>query len=191
MIALWATSGSTEWIAYTATLAVSAGVVYLLLGWFKMGWVSHFLRGGAGGLVFGFGVGLIVDQTPKILGVPKAEGSYFQVLIGVIKSLPETSIPTLIVGAISILILLLMRRFLPKLPRTIIVVILGIIVFFLARAGELRSVNGRPYPDRFAFDRFAEHAAGQPIDAHLGFTGDHFHWLQRLSGCSERSRLEV
>jgi sulfate permease, SulP family len=46
----------------------------------------------------------------------------------VIKSLPETSIPTLIVGASSILLLLLMRRFLPNLPRTIIVVILGIIV---------------------------------------------------------------
>lgn len=129
VIALWATSGSTEWIAYTATLALTAGMVYLLLGWLKMGWVSHFLSGAVlGGFVFGFGVGLIVDQTPKILGVPKAEGSYFQVLIGVIKSLPETSIPTLIVGASSILLLLLMRRFLPNLPRTIIVVILGIIV---------------------------------------------------------------
>lgn len=129
VIALWATAGSTEWIAYTATLAVSAGVVYLLLGWFKMGWVSHFLSGAVlGGFIFGFGVGLIVDQTPKILGVPKAAGSYFDVLIGSIKALPETSIPTLIVGASSIILLLLMRRFLPKLPRTIIVVVLGIIV---------------------------------------------------------------
>jgi SulP family sulfate permease len=129
VIALWATAGSNEWIAYTATLAVSAGVVYLLLGWFKMGWVSHFLSGAVlGGFVFGFGVGLIVDQTPKILGVPKAEGSYFEVLVGVIKSLPQTSIPTLIVGASSIILLLLLRRYLPKLPRTIIVVVLGIIV---------------------------------------------------------------
>jgi len=129
VIALWAAAGSPEWVAYTATLAVTAGLVYLLLGWLKMGWVSHFLSGAVlGGFVFGFGIGLIVDQTPKILGVPKAEGSYFQVLIGVIKALPETSIPTLMVGASSILLLLLMRRFLPKLPRTIIVVILGIIV---------------------------------------------------------------
>jgi MFS superfamily sulfate permease-like transporter len=81
-----------------------------------------------GGFVFGFGIGLIVDQTPKILGVPKAEGSYFQVLIGVIKALPETSIATLIVGASSILMLLMMRRFLPKVPRTIVVVIVGIVV---------------------------------------------------------------
>jgi high affinity sulfate transporter 1 len=129
VIALWATAGSSEWIAYTAALAITAGLVYLLLGWFKMGWISHFLSGAVlGGFVFGFGVGLIVDQTPKILGVPKAEGSYFQVLIGSIKALPETSIPTLIVGVSSIILLLLMRRFLPKWPRTIIVVVLGIVV---------------------------------------------------------------
>jgi len=45
VIALWATAGSSEWVAYTATLAVTAGLVYLLLGWLKMGWVSHFLSG--------------------------------------------------------------------------------------------------------------------------------------------------
>jgi high affinity sulfate transporter 1 len=128
VVALWATSGSSEWVAYTAALAVTAGLVYILLGWLKMGWISHFLSGAVlAGFVFGFGIGLIVDQSPKILGVPKASGSYFQVLIGSIKALPETSIPTLIVGVASIILLLIMRRFLPKWPRTLMVVVLGII----------------------------------------------------------------
>jgi sulfate permease, SulP family len=129
VVAVWATSGSPEWVAYTAALALTAGLVYILLGLLKMGWVSHFLSGAVlAGFVFGFGIGLIADQTPKIFGVPKAEGSYFQVLIGTIKALPETSIPTLIVGVCSIILLLLMRRYLPKWPRTLMVVILGIIV---------------------------------------------------------------
>jgi SulP family sulfate permease len=129
VVALWATSGSSEWVSYTAALALTAGLVYLLLGWLKMGWVSHFISGAVlAGFVFGFGIGLIADQTPKILGVPKASGSYFQVLVGAIKSLPQTSIPTLIVGVSSIILLLLMRRFLPKWPRTLMVVILGIII---------------------------------------------------------------
>ena len=129
VVAVWASAGSSEWVAYTAALALTAGLVYILLGWMKMGWVSHFLSGAVlAGFVFGFGIGLIADQTPKIFGVPKAEGSYFQVLIGTIKALPETSIPTLIVGICSIILLLLMRRYLPKWPRTLMVVILGIIV---------------------------------------------------------------
>src|SRR5512136_684519 len=55
VVALWATSGSTEWAAYTAALALTAGLVYILLGLLKMGWVSHFLSGAVlGGFVFGF-----------------------------------------------------------------------------------------------------------------------------------------
>ena len=50
----------------------------------KMGWISHFLSGVLGGFVFGLGIGFIGDQTPKTLGVPKASGNYFQVLIGVL-----------------------------------------------------------------------------------------------------------
>jgi sulfate permease, SulP family len=127
VVTVWATPESTEWIAFTATLAVSAGVIYAVLGLLKMGWISHFLSGAVlAGFVFGFGFGLIVDQTPKILGIDKADGSYFDVLVGVVKDVSETSTSTLIVGLLSIALLLVFRRFLPVLPRTIIVVVLGI-----------------------------------------------------------------
>jgi SulP family sulfate permease len=129
VVSLWATSESEEFIAYTATLAVSAGVIYALLGLLKMGWISHFLSGAVlAGFVFGFGFGLIVDQMPKILGIEKEHGSYFDVLVGVVKGISDTSMSTLTVGVLSILLLLVFRRFLPTLPRTIIVVVIGIVV---------------------------------------------------------------
>jgi sulfate permease, SulP family len=129
VVSLWAESGSQEFIAYTATLAVSAGVIYVLLGLLKMGWISHFLSGAVlAGFVFGFGFGLIVDQTPKILGIEKEHGSYFDVLVGVVNGISDTSTTTLIVGVLSIGLLLAFRRFLPTLPRTIIVVVIGIVV---------------------------------------------------------------
>jgi sulfate permease, SulP family len=129
VVALWATSGSSEWVAYTSTLAVFAGLIYIVLGVLRMGWISHFLSGAVlAGFVFGFGFGLIVDQTSKILGVLKASGSYFQVLVGVVREISETSLSKLTVGVLSIVLLLLLRRFLPKLPRTIIVVVVGIVV---------------------------------------------------------------
>lgn len=128
VIALLASKDSPEWISYTAALAVMVALIYILLGLLRMGWISHFLSGAVlAGFVFGFGIGLIVDQSYKILGVPKVEGSYFQALMGTIQELPETSIPTLIVGGSAIALLLLMRRFLPKWPRALIVVALGIV----------------------------------------------------------------
>jgi sulfate permease, SulP family len=129
VVSLWATEESTEWIAYTATMAVIAGAMYVVLGLLKMGWVSHFLSGAVlAGFVFGFGFGLIVDQTPKILGIEKEHGSYFDVLVGVVKDISDTSMATLAVGVAGILVLLGFRRFLPALPRTIIVVVIGIVV---------------------------------------------------------------
>jgi sulfate permease, SulP family len=108
---------------------VSAGVIYVLLGLLKMGWISHFLSGAVlAGFVFGFGFGLIVDQMPKILGIEKEHGSYFDVLVGVVNGISDTSTTTLIVGVLSIGLLLVFRRFLPTLPRTIIVVVIGIVV---------------------------------------------------------------
>jgi sulfate permease, SulP family len=127
-VALWAAAGSAEWVSLTATLAVSAGVVYVLLGAIRMGWLANFLSGAVlAGFTFGFGIGLIVDQLPKILGTPKAEGSYFQVLLGAIRTLPDADIPTLVVGLSGVALLLVMRRTVPALPRTIIVVALGIV----------------------------------------------------------------
>jgi SulP family sulfate permease len=129
VVALWSTEGSPEWIAYTAALAVSAGVIYVVLGLLRMGWVSHFFSGAVlAGFVFGFGFGLIVDQTPKILGLEKEHGSYFDVLVGVVKDISDTSMSTLTVGVVGILLLLVFRWFLPRWPRTILVVVLGIVV---------------------------------------------------------------
>jgi SulP family sulfate permease len=129
VVALWAKPESSEWIAFTATLAVSAGLIYVLLGLLRMGWISHFFSGAVlEGFVFGFGFGLIVDQMPKILGIDKEHGSYWDVLVGVVNNISDTSGTTLVVGVLSILLLLVFRRFLPMLPRTIIVVVIGIVV---------------------------------------------------------------
>src|SRR3954454_22984857 len=56
VVTLWAKPESGEWVTYTAALAVSAGVIYIVLGLLRMGWISHFLSGAVlGGFVFGFG----------------------------------------------------------------------------------------------------------------------------------------
>lgn len=129
VVGLLAVDGSSEFVTTTATLAVVAGLTYLALGLLRMGWVSNFLSTAVlGGFVFAFGLGLIVDQSHKILGVPKAEGSYAQILWETLKELDQTSGTTLAVGAAGIAALLAMKAFVPKAPRALIVVIAGILI---------------------------------------------------------------
>jgi sulfate permease, SulP family len=78
------------------------------------------------GFVLGFSIGIVVDQSHKLLGVPAPSGSYLQELWGTLKELPETSGTTLSVGAGSLAVLLLMRYLLPKWPRAPIVMALSI-----------------------------------------------------------------
>jgi high affinity sulfate transporter 1 len=127
--ALYVASTEPEYLPTVIAITMCVGVVYVLLGIFRMGWVSNFLaKAVLEGFVFAVGFGLIVDQLPKILGIPKAEGSYWDVLVGVVKDLDLTNTATLAVGAAAVGLLLLMRFRAPKLPRAFITVILGILV---------------------------------------------------------------
>ena len=109
-------------------LALATGVVYLALGIARMGWVSNFLsKAVMGGFVLGFSIGIIIDQSYKLLGVAKVEGSYVEVLWGTIKELPDTSLTTLALGSACLATLLLMRYRFPRLPRALIVVVLSIV----------------------------------------------------------------
>jgi SulP family sulfate permease len=126
--AVFVASTSPDYLSTVIALTLCVGVVYVLLGVFRMGWVSNFLaKAVLEGFIFAVGCGLIVDQLPKILGIPKAEGSYWRVLVGVVKDVDLTNAATLAVGAAAVGLLLLMRFKAPRLPRAFMVVILGIL----------------------------------------------------------------
>jgi SulP family sulfate permease len=62
--------GTSKAVPVTAALAIVTGIVYLLLRVARMGWISNFLsRAVMSGFVLGFSIGIIIDQTYKLLGV--------------------------------------------------------------------------------------------------------------------------
>jgi high affinity sulfate transporter 1 len=122
-----ASMGTEKAVSYTAALALTAGVLYIALGVAKMGWVSNFLsKAVLEGFIFGFAIGIIIEQSYKLLGVDKVEGTYVGQLIGTIKQIPDTEATTLAVGGISLAVLLLGRYLAPRLPRALIVTVLAI-----------------------------------------------------------------
>jgi MFS superfamily sulfate permease-like transporter len=126
--AVYVASTSPDYLSTIIALTLCVGVVYVILGVLRMGWVSNFLaKAVLEGFIFAVGIGLIVDQLPKILGIPKAEGSYWRVLVGVVKDFDLTNSATLAVGTVAVGLLLLMRSGAPKLPRAFIVVMVGML----------------------------------------------------------------
>jgi high affinity sulfate transporter 1 len=122
-----AAMGTAEAVGYTAALALIAGVLYVALGVAKMGWVSNFLsRAVLEGFIAGFAIGIIIEQSYKLLGVDQVEGTYVQQLIGTIGQLSDTDLTTLAVGSASLAVLLVCRAFAPRWPRALIVAILAI-----------------------------------------------------------------
>ena len=109
--------GTDDAAKFAAALALATGLVYVALGAARMGWVSNFLsKAVMGGFVLGFAIGIIIEQTHKLLGVPKVDGSYMQQLWGTIEELPDTSLTTLALGTACLAALLVMRYRYPVLP---------------------------------------------------------------------------
>ena len=120
--------GTDEAATFAAALALATAFVYLAIGLLRMGWISTFLsKAVMSGFVLGFAIGIVINQSHSLLGVPGVDGSYMQQLWGTIKAIPDTSGITLVVGAASLALLLVMRYRFPKLPRALIVVTLSII----------------------------------------------------------------
>ncbi|MGB3097856.1 MAG: sulfate permease [Solirubrobacterales bacterium] len=116
-----------EAVASAALLALIAGGLLLAAGLLRLGFIADFLSGPVlTGFTAAAALVIIANQLPKLFGIEIDAESFFETLWEVVKALGETSAPTLALGAGAIFLLLVMQRWLPRLPASLIVVVLGI-----------------------------------------------------------------
>ena len=124
-----ATSGSDDAIALAATMALFAGIIYLFLGIFRMGWVSNFLAASVlSGFIAGIAIDVAIGQLSNLFGVSVADGNSWQELLWTIQALPDLNLTASVIGVTSLVILFSLRKWIPKIPGALVVVILGIAV---------------------------------------------------------------
>lgn len=119
-----AAQGTAGFNALTSTLAVLIGVLFLLFGLLRMGWAAAFIpapvmRGFIEGLV---GV-TIVGQIPQLLGIEGASGNFFAKAWSVLQRLPSASLAPALTGLLSLIAMLVLRRFLPRIPASLVVAV--------------------------------------------------------------------
>jgi high affinity sulfate transporter 1 len=110
-----------------AALALLVGGVLVVASLLRLGFVADFI---SEPVLVGFkaGIGLVIvfDQLPKLFGVHFPKTGFFRNLAALFRSIPETSVPTLVIGLGTIALLLGLERFLPKVPAPLVVVAAGI-----------------------------------------------------------------
>ena len=133
-----ATSGSDEAIALAAAMALVAGLIYLVMGIFRMGWVSNFLAASVlSGFIAGIAIDVAIGQLDNVFGVTVADGNSWQELLWTIQALPDLNVPTTVIGISALVLLFALRKWVPKIPGALVAVVLGIAVVAIFNLDEV------------------------------------------------------
>ena len=110
-----------------ATLAMLVGVILVAAGILRLGFVANFISEPVlAGFKAGIGLVIVVDQLPKLLGLQAVKIGFLRELGSVVANLGKTSLPTLLVSIAAAALLVLLHRWMPRVPASLVVVALGI-----------------------------------------------------------------
>lgn len=122
-------SGFGSYLALSSALAITVGLLMLVLSFMKLGFISDFLsKSVMTGYVFGVALLIAMSQLPKVFGVPGGSGTFFQQLGQFIANLPQTNLYALALGVGTIALILIIRRFKPLIPGALIALALGTLI---------------------------------------------------------------
>ena len=122
-------AGANEFAALTVTLALTVGALALVAGLLRLGFLASFISEPVlTGFIVGLALTIIVGQVPKLFGVGKEDGDFFEQLWHLLGELGSTSGLTLLVGLASLALVLALRRWAPVVPGSLVAVLLGIVV---------------------------------------------------------------
>lgn len=123
-----------QYIVYAAMLAIMAGVIQVILGLLRLGILVDFL---SHPVVIGFtnAAAIVISslQVGKILGIEPESGAHlYETLWNLIVAIPDsTHFPTLLMGSFSLLLLILFKKFTPKLPGVLFTVVIATVISWL------------------------------------------------------------
>ncbi|HYH72773.1 MAG TPA: SulP family inorganic anion transporter [Nocardioides sp.] len=120
-------SDADEFVALTAALALATGLVAVAAGVLRLGFLASFISEPVlKGFIIGLALTIMVGQLPAMFGVEKGDGNFFAKTFDLLGRLDEADPLSVLVGVGSLVLLLVLRRFVPLLPGSLVVALLGI-----------------------------------------------------------------
>lgn len=114
-------------LSASATLSLLVGIFLLLGGLLRLGAAANLISDPVRiGFKAGIGLVIVLDQIPKLLGLHIAKAGFFPDLLSIVRQLPETSLPTVMLALGMLALMFGLKRFAPRLPAPLLTVGVGI-----------------------------------------------------------------
>jgi high affinity sulfate transporter 1 len=120
-----------------AGLTLMTGVLYMLAGASRLGFIANFLSQPIlTGYLNGIALLIIVGQLPKLLGYPATEEEFFRKILEFFEVVDQSHWPTAALGVGLLVLLVLVMRYMSRLPGALTVVVLSIILVVMLGLDE-------------------------------------------------------
>jgi SulP family sulfate permease len=120
-LALLAVSGSPDYAALAAVLALMVGVVLVIGGIFRLGWIADLLSIPVTvGFLAGISVHILISQVPAILGLAAPEGVMLQRLASLAEHIPQTNLFSLTIGLGVLALITVSERIDARIPGALV-----------------------------------------------------------------------
>lgn len=118
----------SEAIGVAAALAIISGLVLVVAGLARIGWVAEFLsKPIITGFVFGLTIVIIIGELPVVLGLDRPSGTVIERLEALVRSADELHGPTAAIGVLALAVLFGGNRVHRSIPWGLIIVVAGLV----------------------------------------------------------------
>ncbi|MGH8514454.1 MAG: SulP family inorganic anion transporter, partial [Gammaproteobacteria bacterium] len=127
IVAPLAADDPNTYLSLSVGLAILTGLACIAAGFFRLGFLADLLsKPILIGYLNGIALSILLGQIGKLFGFPIESGGIIPRLVEFAGKLPQTHLPTLVVGAVTLAVMLAVRRFLPRFPAPLLAVAIGI-----------------------------------------------------------------
>lgn len=156
-LALVSAAGTPVYVELTSVLALLVGLLLLLAGLLRAGWIADLLSiPVTTGFLAGVAVHIALSQAPALLGLPAGESEIFARLAGLYAHIGETNPFTVAIGLACVVVIMIGERISPRIPGALIALALATFVvahFDLQQKGVALIESFKVAPPRIGLPR--------------------------------------
>jgi SulP family sulfate permease len=135
-------TNSEEFGELLVLLVLVAGIIFLLCGLLRLGFVTAFISHSVmTGFIFGLAIHIAVSQTPKVFGLPRGHGETIYQLWDLIGQLGGANWVTFAIGAGALALLYVLEARTPRAPAPLMIMAGGILLVSVLRLSDEHGVQ--------------------------------------------------